>query len=232
MTLTEFKKLITKIETIEAIGFGVNNEPLLNKDIFEMIKISNEKNINTALFSNFTLAKNFKTEYIIKSGIKNIYIGLDGVDQKSYSKYRIGGNFNDVISSIKDVQNFKNKNNLKFPKIKIIFIVFKHNENILDKAKDLFDSLNISVFFRRTDFYSGIEDWFPLNFKQENFNKNRIPLKKSYNKKVIIKPICLEPFISVTINSFGNIYPCCGDVAFNFSLGNIFNNSFKNIWYS
>lgn len=227
MSISEFTKFINEAKTIKVIGFGVNNEPLLNKDIFKMIKISSDKNISTTLFSNFTLSNTYQIEEIVNSGIKYISIGLDGIDQQSYSKYRIGGNFDIVINSIKQIQKYKKLNNLEFPKITIIFIVCKHNEDLVNKAQKFFDNLNISVFFRRTDFYAGFENWFPTKFKQTNSNENKAPFSD-----ININSICLEPFVSATINSFGNVYPCCGDGAFDFSVGNIFNDSFENIWNS
>lgn len=228
MSLQEFCNFINEIKVPpQDMGFGVNNEPLLNKEIFNMISFANKKGITTTLFSNFTLSNNFSIKNIINSGIKYICIGLDGIDQDSYSKYRIGGNFDIVINSIKQIQEYKKQNKLDFPQIKIIFIVLKHNENLIDKAKEIFDNLGISVFFRRTDFYAGFEDWFPINFKQENSNEDRLPVKS--NK---IDTICNEPFFSVTVDSFGNVYPCCGDGAFDYSAGNIFKIKFDDIWNS
>ncbi len=226
MSLKDFCDFINEMKTPpRSIGFGVNNEPLLNKDIFSMINFVNKKNITTTLFSNFTLSNNYSAETIINSGIKYICIGLDGIDQQSYSKYRIGGNFDTVINSIKQIQEYKKLHNSEFPKIKIIFIVFKHNENLIEKAKKLFADMETPVFFRRTDLYAGFEDWFPVKFEQKNSNEDRIPVQ--HNKT---DAICTEPFFSVTIDAFGNVYPCCGDGAFDFSVGNIFKESFDNIW--
>ena len=226
ISLPEFCNFINEIKIPpKGMGFGVNNEPLLNKDIFNMISFVNKKGITSTLFSNFTLSNTFSIEDIVNSGIKYICIGLDGIDQQSYSKYRIGGNFDTVINSIKQIQEYKKQHNLEFPKIKIIFIVFKHNENLTDKAEKLFTDLKIPVFFRRTDLYAGFEDWFPTNFKQTNSNEDRIPTQHTP-----IKAICTEPFFSVTIDAFGKVYPCCGDGAFNFSVGNIFHDSFEDIW--
>ena len=212
MSLSEFIKFFDNLQIYpQEIGLGVNHEPLLNNNIFDIIKFINNRNkkINITLSTNFTLSNKFKIETIVESGIRDIFIGLDGIDQESYSKYRVGGNFDSVIDSIKKIQEYKKQKKLEFPQIKIIFIVFKHNEDLIDKAKELFNSLEISVFFRRTDFYSGFEDWFPIKFKQINFNEDRTPMQD--NK---IDAICMEPFSSVTIDSFGNVYPCCGDGAF------------------
>lgn len=221
ISLQEFVNFINGFKVLpKGIGIGVNHEPLINDNVFDIIKFIDKKNIITTLLTNFTLSNKFKTETIVNSGIKDIFIGLDGIDQESYSKYRIGGNFNVVIDSIKEIQKYKKQNNLEFPKIKIIFIVFRHNEDLLEEAKALFDNLGVSVFFRRTDFCDGFEDWFPVKFKQENCEiKN--------NK---INAICADPFTSVTIDAFGNVYPCCGDCAYDYSVGNIFKNDFETIW--
>ena len=107
ISLPEFCNFINEIKIPpKGMGFGVNNEPLLNKDIFNMISFVNKKGITSTLFSNFTLSNTFSIEDIVNSGIKYICIGLDGIDQQSYSKYRIGGNFDTVINSIKQIQEY------------------------------------------------------------------------------------------------------------------------------
>ena len=228
ISLQEFTTFINNLKIKpKEFGIGVNHEPLINDNVFDIIKIANKNNILTTLSTNFTLSNKFQTETIVNSGIKNIFIGLDGIDQESYSKYRIGGNFNIVIESIKKIQKYKEQQNLEYPKITIIFIVFKHNENLLEKAKVLFDNLNVSVFFRRTDFYKGFENWFPIKYKQQNFNRIEPPIK-NFEKK----DICMEPFMTTTIDAFGNVYPCCGDGAFNYSVGNVLKNKFEDIWNS
>lgn len=232
ISLPEFIKFFSSLKVLpKKVGLGVNNEPLINDNIFDIANFINNinKEIEITLSTNFTLSNKFKTETIVNSGIKNIVIGLDGIDQESYSKYRIGGNFDTVMNSIKKIQEYKKQKKLNFPKIIIIFIVFKHNENLIDKAKELFNSLEIPIFFRRTDMYNGFKDWFPVNFDQKNCNEYNKPIQHQHSE---INTICIEPFFSTVIDAFGNVFPCCGEAVCDFIVGNIFKESFENIWNS
>ena len=198
-------------------------EPLLNNSVFDMVNhVTSKSNCHTIMFTNFNSAYKFKIEDIISSGIKHFIIGLDGIDQTSYAKYRIGGNFDRVINSIKQIQNYKKIHNLEFPVLSIMFIVFKHNENLIEKAKKLFESLNVHVDFKRTDLYDGFEDWLP-----EKFTKNIVIDKKQCEQT---SSFCILPWRKATIDADGNVFPCCADEALDFKFGNIFQTSFDKIW--
>lgn len=222
MSFENFKKLVDNIDSfVETISIGTKHEALLNDNIFLMTKYLHNKYPDTDinLLSNFNF--NYNTEDIIKSGITNIIIGLDGIDQESYSKYRVGGNFNNVLQNIKQIQEYKNRYNLNIPTLTISFIVFSHNEHLIPKAKDLFSSLGINIFFRRTDYHDGYESWLPKNFHNEQTEEN-----KDINKNII----CQDPFNILDIDTFGNVLPCCAEEALNYFVGNIFEDKLSTIW--
>lgn len=223
MSFENFKKLVDNIDSfVETISVGTKHEALLNDNIFLMTKYLHNKYPDTDinLLSNFNF--NYNAEDIIKSGITNIIIGLDGIDQESYSKYRVGGNFNNVLQNIKQIQEYKNRYNLNIPTLTISFIVFSHNEHLIPKAKDLFSSLGINIFFRRTDYHDGYESWLPKNFHNEQTEEEN----KDINKNII----CQDPFNILDIDTFGNVLPCCAEEALNYFVGNIFEDKLSTIW--
>ena len=224
LSFEKFKIFTNTLKTFpDLFVFGNKCEPLLNNSVFDMVKhINSKSNCHTLMFTNFNLADKFKIEEIISSGIKHFIIGLDGIDQISYSKYRIGGNFDRVINSIKQIQNYKKIHNLQFPILSIMFIVFKHNEHLIEKAKNLFDSLDVHVDFKRTDLYDGCKNWLP-----EKFTKNIVIDEKNTEQT---SSFCILPWRKATIDVDGNVFPCCADEALDFKFGNIFQTSFDTIW--
>lgn len=218
MSFTDFKKFVDGIKIFpEQISFGSKHEPLINKSIFQMIDYINtkQKGLQTTILTNLNLLSSVSD--LINSKVQNILVGLDGIDQESYSKYRVGGNFDVVINNIKLIQKYKNNNNLEYPKISIIFVVFRHNEHLIEQAKSFFYQLGVDITFRRTDFYNGFEDWLPIKF-------NNIDLKETSNIR------CDEPFKMVNVNVFGDVYPCCAEEVMKFPIGNIFDEPFEKIW--
>ena len=99
MSFDKFKKFVDGIKVFpEQISFGSKHEPLINKSIFQMIDYINTKQkcLQTTILTNLNLLNSVSD--LINSKVKNILIGLDGIDQESYSKYRVGGNFDVVIN--------------------------------------------------------------------------------------------------------------------------------------
>ncbi len=224
MSFETFQNFAGGLKTIpELFVFGNKCEPLLNKSVFEMIKLVNSKNsIFTLMFTNFNLIDTFSIDDIFNSGIKQFIIGLDGIDQNSYTQYRKNGDFDRVLNSIKKIQEYKKNNNLQFPVLSIMFIVFKHNEHLIEKAKTLFEALDVRIDFKRTDLYDGCEQWLP-----EKFTKNIIIEEKNTEQT---SSFCILPWRKATIDVDGNVFPCCADEALEFQFGNIFETSFDKIW--
>lgn len=218
MSFSEFKKFADSIKIFpEHITFGSKHEPLINKSIWKMIKYINDKNadLQTSILTNLNLLGSVSE--MVESKVRNVLIGLDGIDQESYEKYRTGGNFDVVIDNIKLIQHYKKKINSEYPKLSVIFVVFRHNEHLTDLAKEFFKKFEVDVCFRRTDFYKGFEDWMPVNFQ-------------CLHEKTACGHCCNEPFESANINVFGDVYPCCAEEIIKFPVGNVFQQPFDEIW--
>ncbi|MDD5021494.1 MAG: radical SAM protein [Endomicrobiaceae bacterium] len=224
ISFDKFKAFVDTLKTFpDLFVFGNKCEPLLNNAVFDMVKYVNSKSsCRTVMFTNFNLADKFKIEDIFSSEIEHFIIGLDGIDQISYAEYRTGGNFDRVINAIKKIQTYKKTHNLQFPILSIMFIVFKHNEHLREKAKIFFESLDVHVDFKRTDLYDGYENWLP-----EKFTKNIIINEKESEQT---SSFCILPWRKATIDVDGNVFPCCADEALEFKFGNIFEKSFDKIW--
>lgn len=224
MSVEKFKKLVDNIDFfVERISIGTKHEALLNENIFLMTKYLHSKYPDTEINLLSNLNFNYTPEDIVKSGTTYIIIGLDGIDQESYGKYRVGGNFNNVLNNIKKIEKYKKEHNLILPTLAISFIVFSHNEHLIPKAKDLFSSLGVDIFFRRTDFHDGYESWLPKHFHNEKPTENN-------DKIADVDIICQDPFNILNIDTFGQVLPCCAEEALNYVVGNIFENKLSTIW--
>ena len=101
MEIKDFQKIVNELSPwvyrINLYGFG---EPFLFDEIFDMIRYATDHNISVAITSNFNCVSQDKISKILDSGLEHLVISIDGVDQKSYEKYQVGGNFEKVISNI------------------------------------------------------------------------------------------------------------------------------------
>ena len=131
MTFTILKKMIDDLYTSDfSVGlfdFQGRGEPLMNKDIWKMIRYVKKQ----FPASNIELTTNGNFDYEEKSinaGLTKLIISADGCFQESYEKYRKGGNINTVLTFIENCTAAK-RNNGSNTKIIWKYILFDHNES-------------------------------------------------------------------------------------------------------
>src|SRR4030042_6262069 len=124
MDMAPFEKILSQITwPVKMLSFSFAGEPLMNKDIFKMIALAwRRKRIASGIETNGMLLKNFKNE-VFDSGLKRISVALDGLDQETLVRYRVGADFNQIFSALKDICEIKRKNKDKGPEIVLQFLV-------------------------------------------------------------------------------------------------------------
>ena len=238
MSFKRFKRLIDLLGPyLESINFGDKSEPTLNRDIYKMIGYaSNKYNISCQLTTNFNRLSKEDARALINSGLAFINAGAEGVTQATYGKYRVGGNLARVSGNIRLVQKLKKAAGSERPDITIQYIVFKHNERDIPKAKKAAAKLGVKLTLipgAIFDIGGNYKDWLPENPKYSRYTiKNasgngRKALKISHK---ILKAHCTQPWSFMAIDANGSVYTCCGEHDADYSAGNIFKDRFGAIW--
>lgn len=199
MPLSLFKKIVDtfSLRIIQLSGLG---EPLLNKNLFKMIKYASLKGIHVELISNGTLIDGKKAEKIVSSGLKKITVSIDGIN--TYKKIR-GVNPDKVIQGLKTLLAARGKK--KFPKIYINTCILIDNRDDIPNVLETVDGLDVTVnlkTIRPTDSCKRLID--------DNFIKN---LKKKYKNITYSKyektPFCYRIWFGGFVNYNGDLFPCC-----------------------
>ncbi len=117
---------------LEVIMFFYYGEPLLNKNLSQMIayaRLINPKAFIT-LHTNGTIKySTLKIESLYKSGIDEIVFSVDGGSSETYLRYRVGGNFDLALSNMKKFVEIRKKQGLKAPSLLWKYILFKWNDS-------------------------------------------------------------------------------------------------------
>ena len=181
----QLKKWITKKEfpKLNLINFcGSIDEPTLHPEFLTIIDhFSNICNINISTNGSTKTKKFWKTigEYGVSA-----FFGIDGVDQKSLEKYRIGSNFKKVQENFREFIKAGGHATWQF-------IVFEHNQHLLDEAKKISKDEGFKHF--RT-IYSHREGSNEKKVHREE--ENEIVCKYANQKRIFI-------------NHTGALLPCC-----------------------
>lgn len=225
MNFKDFKKIIDKLgKYLIYIEFCNWGEPLLNPELEEMIIYTKKYGIISRISTNLHISlTEERTIKLLSSGVSHIIISLDGSSQNTYEKYRRGGNFNLVFNNLKYLVQVKKKLNLKFPHIHWQFLVFKHNEHEIEKAKKLaeeigVDSIGFTAPYCSYDWASSIDEY--NRYKKSN---DKIEYKK-------VEKVCNWLWDAITINANGSVSPCCSVEDEKDDFDNFFNKPFWKIW--
>jgi len=232
MSYDNFKKIMHKLgKHLIHIDFCNWGEPFTNKDIFKMISLAKEYDIDTKIDSNFTLLSESDIDKLLQSGIDKIVVSIDGLCQETYAKYRVGGDFNKAMSNLSLLLRRKKQLNLNKPHIAWQFLVFKHNEHEVDQVKRLGQEMGVDET-AITNAFIGYKDWMPTKKEYCNYNIDTIDEGSDPSEKTSDylknqgKGLCNWPWEAITINVNGSVSPCCSVEDEKDDFDNIFDNNF------
>ncbi len=96
-----FKRIIDEVSTQTELVFPWGGgEPLLNSDLYNMIRYCKDAGIYTVVSTNATLLNERRSRKIFESGLDNLIIAFDGTTPEVYEKYRKGAKFHKVRNNI------------------------------------------------------------------------------------------------------------------------------------
>lgn len=102
--MTEWKTIINKLSECDVLQiFLTGGEPLLHPNIKEIISEIKQKNMLIGLLTNGMLFNEEMAEFIksqFVSPFDYVHLSVDGL-YNEYDKFRVGGNFNKIINTIK-----------------------------------------------------------------------------------------------------------------------------------
>jgi len=234
LSLNSFKNIIEQIgdRTWYLLLFN-QGEPFLNPTLIEFIEIAKQKRIYVITSTNghFLTDINF-VQRLVKSGLDTIIVSLDGADENSYSKYRRGGNFHQVVEGIKTLVQVKNQLHARTPKVVIQCLVMKHNEHQLGHITKLAAELKVDRLLFKTFQLESPDDGLELlpnnpGWRRYQFENDSIHLKNCF------KNHCFRLWYSSVILSDGRIVPCCFDKNGKYNFGMISQKAkIEKIWKS
>lgn len=214
-----FKKIIDEGAKLGLYAINLNNfgEPLLNKNIPEMIKYAKDKGIIDIFFhTNGILLKKNISRKVVEAGLDRIIISIDSPIKEKYEQIRKGAIFDVVIQNLKDLAETRNEMGLDSPLIRINMIKFPDlTKDEVELAKNFFLNYADSIGF----------------LELEDYNEDKLKRVK-FKKDYVSSFICPQLFTRLSIHENGNVVPCCVDIDAEMLLGNIKNESILNIWNS
>ena len=247
LSFEKFKKIYDEINPpyLNLTGIG---EPLLNPDIFKIIKYGRAKGSLVKIDTNGTLLTDENIKKLIHSEPTFVSVSIDSVDKKTYEKIRKGAKFEMVIENFKKLIQYRNQINSK-TKIHLFFVL--QEENILELPEFIkfgdesgVDSINgtvvISMGKNKNEKNRKINLEKISKVKRElkelkknvavNMNLESIESFLDNPEKIEKEKPCFWPWYQAAITWDGYVTPCCIFCDNEIVFGNVFEESFMKIW--
>jgi len=213
--------------------FYFQGEPYLNPAFLDMVKYASSKKIYTATSTNAHYLNDDNAKKTVESGLDRLIISIDGTTQDTYKQYRVGGQLDKVLEGAKNIIKWRKELNSKTPFVFFQFLVVKHNEHQIEEIKKMAKEIGVDeVRFKTAQVYDYKKDpnqLIPTIDKYSRYKKNAdnnyVPKNKLANR-------CWKLWHANVITWDGLVVPCCFDKDATHQLGNLKNESFKNIWYN
>jgi len=182
-------------------------EPFLNPDIFEIINYASKSGIFTLISSNLSLKVENLAERVIDSGLDDLRVSMDGIEQSTLEKYRRRANCELVLENIRKIVELKRKRRTKKPSIQVKFLVFRHNEHEISRLPNLCRELGVDSFTPGQAFV---------------YHESFVPRRPDYQpvQRIFSKP-CHYLYTTLTTEADGHISPCCVNTNARFDLGTL-----------
>ncbi|MCK6616093.1 MAG: SPASM domain-containing protein [Cyclobacteriaceae bacterium] len=227
-----FKKVIDELApTLSYLIFYFQGEPYLNPRFLEMVRYAAEKRIYTATSTNAHYLDEASARATVQSGLDRLIISIDGTSQDTYQQYRIGGNLDKVIEGTKNVIRMKKELKSKTPHVIFQFLVVRPNEHQVPDVYALAKQLGVDQVLLKTaqiyDYANG-SDLLPEQEKYSRYKKNA---DGGYTIKNNLDNHCWKMWHSCVITWDGKVVPCCFDKDAHHVLGDLTQESFRQIWY-
>lgn len=211
--------------------FYFQGEPYLNPDFLEMVKYASSKKIYTATSTNAHYLTDEAAKKTVESGLDRLIISIDGTTQDVYKQYRVGGNLNKVLEGAKNIIKWRKELNSKTPFVFFQFLVVKPNEHQIEDIKKLAKEIGVDeVRFKTAQVYDYEKDPNQLIPTIDKFSRYKKNADGTYKPKNKLANQCWKLWHANVITFDGLVVPCCFDKDAMHQLGNLKNESFKNVW--
>ena len=229
-----FKRTIDEIhKELLYLIFYFQGEPFLNPDFLEMVKYASHKKIYTATSTNAHYLTDAVAKKTVESRLDRLIISIDGTTQEVYQQYRVGGNLEKVLEGAKNIMKWKRELKSKTPFVFFQFLVVKPNEHQIEDIKRLAKEVGVDeVRFKTAQVYEYETDpnnLIPTIDKYSRYKKN---INGTYIAKNKLANRCWKLQHANVITWDGLVVPCCFDKDATHQLGNLKNQSFKEIWHN
>jgi MoaA/NifB/PqqE/SkfB family radical SAM enzyme len=212
LRLDDFRNLLDENPFVTSIELSNYGEIFLNPQLLQILELAHERNValTAANGVNLNHVRDEVLEGLVRYGLQRMTCSIDGASQETYSRYRVRGNFGQVIANLRRINQFKHQYRSQFPLLRWQFIVFGHNEGELPFAHQMAQQLGMEFYVKLSwdDDFSPITDRSLVRSATNTGAATRQEFKNLYGRDYT-QGICQQLWDNPQVNWDGKVLGCC-----------------------
>ena len=217
MDLQLFKKIIDEAQYfVNDINIHHRGEPLINPHLADMISYSKQAGLKVRFHTNATMLDINKAKEIIEAKPDLISISFDGFTKEVYEEVRRGASFEKTLSNIKSLLAFKFEKDYRLPYMIVERIELKEysarlDSKAIEELTKTFKDWGIDEVVTKKE-YAWVTPTSEILQTERHYS------------------VCTFPWYAMVICWDGTVAPCPQDYMAVLKMGNIQEQSIKEIW--
>jgi hypothetical protein len=150
LRLADFVALIDDNPWIGEIELSNYGEVFLNPDLPGIFEHAFNRNVTLKIQNgaNLNHVQDAALEGLVRHQVAILTCSIDGASQETYARYRIRGNYDQVIANVTRIAALKKAHASAYPRLVWQFIAFGHNEHEIPAARLLAEKLGMKFYVK------------------------------------------------------------------------------------
>ena len=238
ISLAELIRITDQLPELEQVYLHGIGEPLLNKDLPDIIRHLKRRKVYVLFNSNGILLNQQRQQDLVAAGLDELRISLDAASSSGYKKIRNSNAFEGVVDNLKSFLLFQKQQQVAYPKLSLWFLGTRENIAELPRFVRLAAQIGIAEVYLQRLVYFQDDEGYGLaraaktlqdssdgssEFIQES-QKTAAKLGIQFNASGQSDPTeslqgeaesmlpwskCYRPLRRMYITASGNVLPCC-----------------------
>jgi len=209
---------------------------MLHPELPNILRHSFDKGVALSVETgvNFNYVPQDTIEALVSFPVERLIISIDGCSQDTYQKYRVGGNYDQVIKNIQTLNSLKDKYKKIKPVLVWQFILFGHNEHEVDCARKTARELEMEFSLKMASESARFQS--PVKNKERARKlfqlgdvADRTEYRRKFSREYGQDGACTQLWSNPQVNYDGRVLGCCVNHWGDF--GNAFSTSLRDIFF-
>ena len=230
MSLHVWHRVLSEIrETSFVVQFYFQGEPLLNRDLPQMIREAHDAGLFTIVSTNAQAMSEEMARALVGAGLDRIIVSMDGLTEESYNAYRVGGSLEKCKAALGWLYCQKSKVKSRKPIIELQCLRLKSNEQEWALFEREYKALGADrLVFKSAQLYD-YADGHPLMPTKAKYSRYVKGQDGKYHRRKLGKG-CWRVWSGAVVTTTGEVLPCCYDKAHEHAYGSIMNAGMKELF--